>query len=361
VLGLLEGFTQGEHRDELITYLPRGISVAAEGMFSDLSRIESQAVGASISRATLASRHPVSRLIWELPRRLARDEPDVAQFQYIGPLWSPCPVAIAVHDVSFCLDPGMLGWKTSSRMRLTTRTAIRRAKIVLTPSKWSAQMVTRFYPEAASKIRTVPLGVSAQFSAEAKAADEELRSRARLPASYFLYVGRRQRRKNVEGLLASYEKALSSEPDLPPLVLVGPSGEGGDVLARAGANEALRDRTLALHDMPDSCLPAIYRGARGLLFPCRYEGFGLPVLEAMACGCPVIVAAEGGLPELVQEAGIKVDPYDSSAWARAIVALNSDAPRRAEMAELGTERARHYTWRATAESTRAAYETALAS
>jgi glycosyltransferase involved in cell wall biosynthesis len=345
--------------DEVVVYAPECGEITDRQGFLSWSEIESRFANGRLRRSILRSRSAFRRLGFEMPRLLSRDAIDIAQFQYIGPIRSPCPIAIAIHDVSFCLAPAILGWKTSSRLRLTTRSAVRRAKIVLTPSEWSTEMVVHFYPEAASKIRTIPLGVSPQFSARATTADEDIRARVRLPESYFLYVGRRQRRKNVNGLLTSYQKALTIEPDLPPLVLVGPSGEGNQALAWARGNDGLGGHTRTIDDLPDSCLPAIFRGARGLLFPCRYEGFGLPVLEAMACGCPVVVSDEGGLPALVQEAGIKVDPTDSSAWAHAIVALNGDTRRRAEMAEAGRERARRYSWRATAEGTRAAYEAAL--
>lgn len=221
-------------------------------------------------------------------------------------------------------------------------------------------MVARFYPESEDKIRTVPLGVSTRFVyRDDPENDEKARAQYRVPEDYLLYVGRRQKRKNVMGLLDSYTRALVLEPDLPQLVIVGPGGEGTKDVLRRVARHPLRGRVLLLDDLPDVDLPAVYRGALGLLFPCRYEGFGLPVLEAMACGCPVIVSDEGGLPELVQDAGIKVEPADTQAWAQAMVTLTGDEQRRRRMAEAGLELARPYTWRATAEATREAYGAAL--
>jgi len=226
---------------------------------------------------------------------------------------------------------------------------------VLTPSEWSARMVARFFPETEERIRMVPLGVSADFSPTANATDPEIRAELGLPDEYFLYVGRRQLRKNISGLVESYARAVEQEPGLPSLVLVGPSGEKDQTWRTCLKENRLRDRVVVVNDVGDDALPAIYRGARLFLFPCRYEGFGLPVLEAMACGVPVVVADEGGLPELVGDAGTRVDPTDPEAWAHALVSLSRDAARRQEGAARGLEIARGYSWRLTAEATYAEY------
>ena len=368
VLGLLEGLAQvtAQTDDEILLYMP----AEHDSPRLELPTNERQRL------IPLRSRSAISRLAWELPRRLRHDRADVAHFQYIGPLSSPCPLVVAVHDVSFCLAPGILGWRTTWRMRLTTKRALRAARVVLTPSAWSAQMVARFFPEAKERIRVVPLGVSANFSPTTDAevadievadaevadaevadagADPEIRAGLGLPDDYFLYVGRRQLRKNISGLVESYARALEQEPELPSLVLVGPSGENDRAWRARLAENRLQDRVVVLDDVGDAALPAIYRGARIFLFPCRYEGFGLPVLEAMACGVPVIVADEGGLPELVGHAGTRADPTDPEAWAHAIVSLSRDAARRQQLSARGLKIASRYSWRQTAEATFAEY------
>ncbi len=363
VLGLLEGLAQvtAQTDDEILLYVP----AEHDSPRLQLPTNERQRL------IPLRSRSAISRLAWELPRRLRHDKADVAHFQYIGPLSSPCPLVVAVHDVSFCLAPGILGWRTTWRMSLTTKRALRAARVVLTQSEWSAQMVARFFPEAEKRIRVVPLGVSANFSpitdAEvadadaATAADPEIRAGLGLPDDYLLYVGRRQLRKNISGLVESYARALEQEPELPSLVLVGPGGEN-DRAWRAGLDEnRSRGHVIVLDDVGDAALPAIYRGARIFLFPCRYEGFGLPVLEAMACGVPVIVADEGGLPELVGDAGTRADPTDPEAWADAIVSLSRDAARRQQLSARGLKIASRYSWRQTAEATFAEYMAACLS
>jgi glycosyltransferase involved in cell wall biosynthesis len=240
-------------------------------------------------------------------------------------------------------------------MRLTTNRALRAANLVFTPSEWSTRMVTRFFPEATGKIRMVPLGITSDFSAVAAGDDRGIRERLGLPDEYLLYVGRRQLRKNLSGLAESYARALKREPGMPPLVLVGPGKDDDRAWRDSIQSHRLQGHVVVLDDVPDALLPAVYRHASLFLFPCRYEGFGLPVLEAMACGTPVIVADEGGLPELVGAAGTRVDPADAGSWATAMIALAQDPVRRRSMAETGIERARSFTWRATAAATREAY------
>ena len=336
ILGLLEGLAQvtAQTDDEILLYVPANLLLRDDPPLraDSLPRADSPRrddllrpglAGNGRQRLIpLRSRYAFLRLAWEFPRRLRDDKVDVAHFQYIGPMGGACPLVVAVHDVSFCLAPAILGWRTTWRMRLTTKRALRAAGVVLTPSEWSARMVTRFFPEAEKKIRVVPLGVSPDFSPTTGSNDSEIRAELGLPDEYFLYVGRRQLRKNVSGLVESYARALEQEPELPSLVLAGPSGEN-DCAWRAGIEEnRLQDRVVVLDDVADTALPAIYRGAGLFLFPCRFEGFGLPVLEAMACGLPVVVANEGGLPELVGDAGTRVDPADPEAWAQTMVSLS---------------------------------------
>ena len=371
VLGLLEGLAQitAQTSDELLLYVPAELAQplpAASGGDGTLGQAPATHTSPRLQLSVnerqrlipLRSRSAISRLAWELPRRLRHDEADVAHFQYIGPVSSPCPLVIAVHDVSFCLARDILGRRTTWRMRLTTKRALRAASIVLTPSEWSARMVARFFPETRSRIRVVPLGVSADFSPTANAADSEIRAELGLPEEYFLYVGRRQLRKNISGLAESYARAIEQAPELPSLVLVGPSGEKDQTWRSRFEESRFQDRVVLLDDVADAALPAVYRGARLFLFPCRYEGFGLPVLEAMACGVPAIVADEGGLPELVGAAGTRLDPTDPEAWAHALVTLGRDASPMRESVACGLEIARGYSWRATAEGTHAAYAAA---
>ena len=163
------------------------------------------------------------------------------------------------------------------------------------------------------------------------------------------------RRKNVDRLLAAYRLAVKLEPRLPPLVLVGPNSPADDKIRRTLARWALRDRVLIRSGVSDTSLPAVYRGADLFCYPARYEGFGLPLLEAMSCGCPVIAADEGGLPELVGGSGVLLPPAEWRPWAETMVDVHRDEERKHDLAQRAVERARGYSWRRTAEATYSRY------
>lgn len=350
VRGLLEGLAALDGGPQVVVY----VSTAGPGPGE---------LGPGARRVLLRSSGPLRRLAWEFPRRLFHDRVDVAHFQYVGPLVAPCPVVVSIHDPSFRLAPELLGWPMALRLRWSTALALRSAAAVLVPSRWTQRTLATFYPGAADRIRVVPLGRSEQFRGRASPADVGLRESVGLPGRYLLYVGRRQRRKNVEGLLEAYGRAVTLEPDLPPLALVGPSGPEDPRIRRQAARAGGRDlagRVLLLSDVADEALPAVYRGAELFCYPARYEGFGLPVLEAMSCGVPVVAVDEGALPELVGEAGLLLPPEAPDEWAATLVELNRDTERCRELGSRGRQRVAGYTWRQTAELTRLQYAAAIA-
>jgi glycosyltransferase involved in cell wall biosynthesis len=262
---------------------------------------------------------------------------------------------VAVHDPSFWLAPELLGWKLALQLRRTTGFVLGKAAAVLVPSRWTARTLASLYPKAAGRIHVVPLGKTDRFCSRAEPGDSATRDNLRLPDRYILFVGRRQRRKNVDGLVAAYRMAVEMEPKLPPLVLVGPGSREDDQIRRALARWGLRGRVLLHTGVNNDSLPAVYRGADFFCYPSRYEGFGLPLLEAMACGCPVIAADEGALPELVGESGILLPAKEPRAWAETMADVHRDEERKRYLAQLAPDRARGYSWRRTAEATYSQY------
>lgn len=357
VRGLLEGLAALGAGSEVLVYVSPGASpgngTAAGGA----------GFGKSIAARPVALRSSgsVRRLVWELPRRLSRDRVDVAHFQYAAPLVAPCPVMVAIHDPSFWLAPELLGRSLAARLRASTWHAVRSAAAILVPSRWTETVLTSRYPGAADRIHVVPLGCSDRFRHQASPDDPHVRRGLGLPERYVLYVGRRQRRKNVTGLLESYREAVGRDPRLPPLVLVGPPGPEDERIRRRLARWGLDEGVLLLSDVDVEALPAVYRGADLFCYPARYEGFGLPVLEAMSCGTAVLVAQEGALPELVGEAGVLLAPEEERPWAAAMVELCRDPGRLRTLGRRGRRRARGYSWRRAAELTHRHYVAAVAS
>jgi glycosyltransferase involved in cell wall biosynthesis len=185
-----------------------------------------------------------------------------------------------------------------------------------------------------------------------------VRSRYRLPEGYVLFVGSVERRKNLRGLLQAYARLLETDVAC-PLVIVGTRRRGAGEIGRTLQELHLEESVIFTGYVPDADLPAIYTGADLFVFPSLYEGFGLPPLEAMACGTPVVCSNAASLPEVVGDAAIMVDPYDVEGLAEAMLRVLTDADLREHLRRKGLERARQFTWERTARETVAVYREVL--
>ncbi|NDJ86165.1 MAG: glycosyltransferase family 4 protein [Chloroflexi bacterium] len=181
-----------------------------------------------------------------------------------------------------------------------------------------------------------------------------------VPADYLLFVGTIEPRKNLVGLLQAYAQLYRRRPDLPPLVLGGQRGWNADESLAAIDELRLQTQVVWFEDVPFDILPALYSGATLLVLPSFHEGFGLPAIEAMACGTPVIVAERGSLPEVVGDHGIYIDPEDIESIADAIQQLLDDAVLREQMRVRGLQHAATFSWYRTAEIALDVYRRVLA-
>ena len=275
------------------------------------------------------------------------------------PLYPDLPSVISIHDLIPLTEPGYAGnLPTRLYFRLVSRAA-RHATAINTLSVYARGEIERLLGIPRSRIHVIPPGVEAQFN---PIADDEALRRARtrldLPERYLLYVGGADVRKNIGVLLAAISRlrdAGSAEAaGLPPLVIAAP-------IPMPGPSEHRPDWRAAAHGMglggavrfveriAEEDLPAVYRGAEAFLFPSRAEGFGLPPLEAMACGTPVVCSNRTSLPEAVGEAGILLPPDDVSAWAEAILRLSSDATLKGKLGAAGLRQAARFSWDVTAQ------------
>jgi glycosyltransferase involved in cell wall biosynthesis len=251
------------------------------------------------------------------------------------------PAAIFVHDLAFKVRPGEVPWQQRAYFSALLPPALKRAAAVLTPSEAIRRDLLDHYniPDLAERVEVVPEGFAAPEPAGPLPDG--------LQPGFILAVGTVEPRKNYPRLLRAY-RLLRSRVEAPPLVIAGrPGWAYGDTLELIAAEPGVR----YLGHVDEPTLTALYEGAVALAFPSLYEGFGLPLLEAMAHGVPAVVGAAGSLPELAQDAAITVDPSDESAIAQALEQLLGDPDARARLAGEGRRRAAEFTWRRAAEAT----------
>ncbi len=316
-----------------------------------------------VARTAVPTWRPLVRILWEqlaLPVALRRWQVDLLHAPaYVAPLVGVSRRVVTFHDLSFYLLPA--AFHRSNRLYLQTfaRLTARRADRLIAVSEATRGDLIRLLGVTADRIDVVPNGVDAEFR---PARDEALLTRFRqargLPERFLLYLGTLEPRKNVPTLLRAY--ALARRRGVTePLVLAGGRGWGEAHLTAQLAALGLREWVRQVGFVPRDEQALWYNAATLFVYPSLYEGFGLPALEAMACGTPVIAANRSALPEVVGDAGVLVDPSDEAALADALLTVLRDADLRADLARRGLARSRRFTWDATAKATVRSYARAL--
>lgn len=292
-----------------------------------------------------------------LPAAVRADRLDVLHVQYNGPRVGRCALVTTVHDVSFRLRPEWFPVRDRLLLDWGLRSTLRAASAVLTGSQCTCADLQEIYGLPPERITVTPYALLPGFAPPAEHEAAAIRAQYRLPERYLLFVGVRQPRKNLPRTIRAFLAARRDHSLPHRLAVVGKTGWCADETERtlAEAGEAV----IAPGYVPDDHLPALYAGADAFLFPSLYEGFGLPVLEAFACGTPVITSAVSSLPEVAGDAALLVDPTSEEEIARAIGRVIADAELRARLITAGRERLVRFDWRRTAEQTVAAYERAV--
>ncbi len=338
LLGLLEGLVEvtpeAGTRVSLITASEGARLVRAEPCFD---RFDLHDAGAY---------RRLPYLLWQQTRLLRRIQPDWYVSTFFLPPVTPCRAAVLVHDLSFRAYPEYFPRPIARYMRLLTGLAVHRADLVVALSAFTSQEVARFYPSASGKTVVVHPGVGQEFTAEADpAADARVLAALGIARPYLLAVGNIHPRKNLGRLLAAWEHLRDEDRDVPPMVWVGQRHWGSSPLL----DRARVAGVLLPGFVPPRHLPALYRCAEALAYPSLYEGFGLPPLEAMACGTPVLAAESSSLPEAVGDAAVMVNPESVDALADGLARLLYDVDLRLDLRARGLARAVQFRWPGTAQ------------
>jgi glycosyltransferase involved in cell wall biosynthesis len=291
-----------------------------------------------------------------LGRAMLTDRPDALFVPaHVLPLTRPKASVVTVHDLGFLFEPEAHTRQRRLALELTTRWNIAAARRIISVSESTrTDLVIRFGADPA-KIDVVPHGVDhRRFRPLPPEARQSVLDRHGIQGPYILFVGTLQPRKNISRLIDAFERL--GQPDL-SLVLAGGRGWlSGPIEQRLSASPA-RDRIRWLGYVPDNDLPALYGGAAAFVFPSLFEGFGMPVIEAMACGCPVVTSNRSSLPEVSGDAAILVDPQSVESILEGIQrALGHEERERRSKA--GIDRVSGFTWREAAERTLAVIQRA---
>jgi glycosyltransferase involved in cell wall biosynthesis len=363
-LVLIDGDTIGRGRtgDESYTInLLRELPVAAPELslactLRDPADVPSD-VPSSVRRLALNVVSPYRRIPLAFPALARREEAALAHVHYFVSPRLRCPAVVTVHDLSYARAPELFSRRDRTLLRLV-RGSVRRAARVIAVSEFTRADLCQVYGIDPAKVVAIPNGVSSEFR-PIDGAKERVRQRFGIDRPYVLCVGALQPRKNVPLAIEAYAKLMGRGTDCELVIAGGDRGGRLDVLD-AILRARLTGRVHLVGRVEDEELPALYTAARALVFPSLYEGFGLPALEAMACGTPVIASNTTGLAEAVGDAGLTIDPRSADELAEALGRLLDDQALRDRLIAAGLARAADFTWERAARSTADVYRAALA-
>lgn len=302
-------------------------------------------------------RWPANRL-WtqgRLSLEMATRQPDVLFVPASAlPLLAARTTVTTIHDVGFMAYPERFAPRERQFLTWSTRRALRKASTVITVSEFSKQEILKYFGEQyREKITVIPLGVDLDRfgSVSAEVAKRKLATVHGADRPYLLFVGRLERKKNIAGVIETFRIFKETYGTDHALVLVGAAGYGWEEAAALVGRYGLDDHVIRPGYVPNGDLPYWYAAADALLFPSFYEGFGLPVLEAMAAGVPVVASTAGSLPEIAGEAALVAAPDDYAALAAHVHTAVGDKTQRARLVAAGSKRAAQFAWERSAERT----------
>ncbi len=290
-----------------------------------------------------------------LPSMLRKEEVDIYHSPVSAiPVMGKTAKIATLHELPWVEK----GHSVEATRRMWLFLNIRYARRIIAVSERTRQNIIKLYPDAASKVEVIHHGVDEIFQRNAVVPERaEVLGRFGIPdRPFFMYVGALRRKKNLEMLVHAFAELPRKARESVELVFAGVRNPQSSDLEKAVQTRGLKGRVHFPGYVTDEDLLGLYHHAESLLYPSLFEGFGLPPLEAMACGCPVVASSGGAIPEVVGDAAIKVDPHDLRAWRDSMERLLTDRPLVTELKERGFQHVQKYTWRKTASRVLAIYQ-----
>jgi glycosyltransferase involved in cell wall biosynthesis len=338
IKNLLNCFAALDRQADFVTYLSR------EDAFDEVpERFHKRRVAIN----------PFVRLGFDLPRRLRRDRPDLLHVQYTAPVFCPVPVVVSVHDVSFLEHPEYFTSFRALQLRCTVHRTVKAAARVLTPSEFSKRRILDAYALDEEKVVVLPNGVCSSFHPISREiAQRWAQTSLGLTVPFVLTVGDLQPRKNHASLIQAFERLLRAYPQLPHhLVIVGKETWHAQAIRAFARKSSISDRVHFTGFVSDADLVKLYGACDLFVYPSFYEGFGLPILEAMACGRAVACSNTSAMPEVADSAALLFNPHSVDDILLSMRDLLLNPELRARMERLGAQRAPMFSWEKSAAKT----------
>ena len=280
-------------------------------------------------------------------------------FNYIVPPFVHGKKVVTVHDMVYKAFPETVRGRTKFMLNSGLKRSMKRADVIVTDSEFSKREIIKYFPRYEDKIRVVPCGVDMERFHPCTQPERipEVKKSLGIEGDYFLYLGTIEPRKNLERLISAYGALVKKLGDRSPkLVLAGGKGWLYDGIFARVERLGLADKVIFTKYVPSEDMNPLMCGALAFVFPSLYEGFGMPPLEAMACGVPVLASGEASLPEVTGDCAVICDAYSVKSIAQGLYRLYSDENLRKELSLRGPERARKFTWERSAEMLRDIYK-----
>jgi len=309
----------------------------------------------NVHKRTVIPSNRIIRLPISFPVILAKDKIDVFHCQYIGPPFMSTPYVVTIHDIIHETNPEFFPKKLRTAMSLTYPFCARRAAKVLTVSEYSKKEIARIYKIPANKITVTYDAVTDDFRpVEDTSEIERVKNKYKIDSEYILSLGRLEPRKNIAGLIRAFH--LIKNKIFHKLVIAGMKDfmyhELFDLIQESG----LQENVIFTGRIDQADLPTLYSGASVFVYPSFGEGFGIPPLEAMACGVPVVVSNTTALPEVVGDAGVQINPRDVKEIGAAMLRVLENEGLQEQLKGKGLEQRKKFSWYKTAEQVLACYK-----